>query len=100
MPCAIEERIKISQTGINKLGNNKEPSTFEQISDMIKKSLNSTPLHCRKYEEPTVFKLVRIIVATAGTSAFAERTLSLARRLKTCQLNIGDIMFDALGLMA
>ena len=68
---------------------------------MIKKSLNSTPLHCWKYEAPTVLRLGQIIVATAGTSAFAKRTSSLARRLKTYhRLNMGDIMFDALGIMA
>ena len=101
MPCTIEERIKISQTEMEKFGNYKEPSTFEQISDMIKKSLKSIPLHYWKHEMPTVLKLVQIVVATAGISAFAERTFSLARRLKTYQiLNMGDIMSDALGVMA
>ena len=53
---------------------------------MIKKSLNSTPLHYLKY------------VATAGTSAIAGNTFSLARRLKIYhRLNMGDVMFDAFG---
>jgi hypothetical protein len=45
--------------------------------------------------------LVQIIRATAGTSAFAERTFSLARRLKNWnRLNMDDKLFNSLGFMA
>lgn len=67
---------------------------------MIKISFKSTVLHLWEYEAPTVLTLVQIILATASTSAYAERKFSLARRLKTyLRLNMGDSMFDALGLM-
>ena len=67
---------------------------------MIEHSFKSTPLRSWKLHAPTVLTLVQIIIATAGTSAFAERTFSLARRLKSyLRLGMGDEMFDALGLM-
>ena len=45
--------------------------------------------------------MVKIIIATAGTSASAERTFSLARRLKSyLRLGMGDDTFDALGLVS
>ena len=77
-----------------------EPATFTEISNMIEHSFKSTPLRIWKLHAPTVLTLVQIIIATAGTSAFAERTFSLARRLKSyLRLGMGDEMFDALGLM-
>ena len=77
-----------------------EPATFTEISNMIEHSFQSTPLRRWNLHAPTVLTLVQIIIATAGTSAFAERTFSLARRLKTyLRLGMGDEMFDALGLM-
>ena len=63
--------------------------------------MKSTQLQYWEYEAPTVLVLVQIILATAGTFAYAERTFSLARRLKTyLRSNMGDDMFDAMGLMS
>ena len=79
---------------------NKHPKTFKDDVNMIKKSLKSTQLQLWELEAPIVLALVQIIIATAGTSAYAERTFSLARRLKSyLRSNMGDDMFDALGLM-
>ena len=68
---------------------------------MIKISLKkSTQLQLWEFKAPSVLALVQIIIATAGTSAYAKRTFSLARRLKShLRSNMGDDMFDALGLM-
>ena len=77
-----------------------EPVTLTEISKMIEHSFKSTPLRIRKIYAPTILTLVQIIIATAGTFAFAERTFSLDRRLKSYpRLGMGDDMFDALGLM-
>lgn len=44
--------------------------------------------------------LAQSILAIADTSAFAEMTFSLVRRLKSnCDLGILDYMFYAIGLM-
>ena len=69
---------------------------------MVKESFDGIMLlHNWKQEAPNILKLVQIILATAGTSAFAERKFSLSRRLKTwLRLGMHDDMFDALRLMA
>ena len=70
---------------------------------MVEESIlsNNMPLRFWKHEAPNVLKLIQIIIATAGTSAYAERTFSLARRLKTwLRLGMDDSMFDDLGLLA
>ena len=59
------------------------------------------PLHKWKVYAPVILILVQIIRATAGTSSFYERTLSLAHCLKTwLWLSMDDTLFDSLGLMA
>ena len=84
------------------LKKDEEPDTFKDIVDMVEESITSNmPLRFWKHEAPNVLNLIQIIMATAGTSAYAERTFSLARRLKTwLRLGMDDSMFDALGLMA
>ena len=67
---------------------------------MIKLSFKTTPFEMWEAQAPTVLTLAQIIIATADTSAHAERTFSLARRLKTyLRQGMNDETFDALGLM-
>ena len=82
--------------------NKTKPKTFQQISDMMRKSFkDKKPLRFWKVHAPTILTLVQIIRATAGTSAFAERTFSLARRLKNWnRLSMDDKLFNSLGFMA
>ena len=82
--------------------NKTKPETFQQISDMMKKSFkDKKPLRVWKIYAPTILTLVQIIRATAGTSAFAIRTFSLARRLKNWNmLSMDDKLFNSLELMA
>ena len=83
--------------------NNEQPNTFKDIADMVEEYFVGTMTLCFwKIEAPTLLKLIQIILATAGTSEFSERTLSLARWLKSW-LRLGgmaDNVFDPLGLMA
>ena len=66
------------------LKKNEDPNTFKDIADMVEEFfLLFLPLRYWKLEAPTVLKLMQIILATVGTSAYAERIFSLARRLKT-----------------
>ena len=68
---------------------------------MRKSFKDKKPLRVWKVHAPTIITLVQIIRATAGTSAFAERTFSLARRLKNWnRLSMDDKLFNSLGLMA
>ena len=82
--------------------NNTDPDTFQKISDMMRNSFkDKIPLRIWKVYAPTIMTLVQIIRATAGTSAFAERTFSLAKRLKSwLRLSMDDDLFNSLGLMA
>ena len=67
---------------------------------MIDDSFHSTALRFGKKEAPTILTLVQIIVATVGTSTFAERSFSLDRRLKSyLRSGMKYDMFDALVLM-
>lgn len=78
-----------------------KPVCFRDVSSVIKVSLKSHQLQLWKIQAPTVLILVQIIIATAGTSAHAERTFSLDKRLKSfARNNMNDETFDALGLMS
>ena len=99
------ENLKLELTYLREAwqeSNKTEPETFQQISDMMRKSFkDKKPLRVWKVHAPTIITLVQIIRATAGTSAFAERTFSLARRLKNWnRLSMDDKLFNSLGLMA
>ena len=98
----VVEELTFLKNQWRTLKKNEDPNTFKDIADMVEECfLGDMPLRYWKLEAPTVLKLIQIILATAGTSAYAERTFSLARRLKTwLRLGMADTMFDALGLMA
>ena len=62
---------------------------------------NHTPLDHWKVNAPFVLILLRLISVAAGTSAFAERTFSLSRRIKTwLRAHMDDSTFANLGLLA
>ena len=95
----IVEELTFLREQRQTLKKNEKPNTFKNIADMVKESFRGEmPLRFWKLEAPTVLKLIQIILATAGTSAYAERIFSLARRLKSwLRLGMSETMFDALG---
>ena len=80
----IVEELAFLRDQWYRLKKNKDPNTFQDIADMVQESfLCEMSLRFWKLEAPTVLKLIQIILATAGKSAYAERKVSLARRLKS-----------------
>ena len=81
---------------------NKEPECFQDILHMVNASLKKvTPLDHWEINAKYVLILFRLIVVAAGTSAFAERTFSLARIIKTwLRSHMDDSTFADLGLLA
>ena len=60
-----------------------------------------TPLDHWEINAKYLLILLRLIVVAAGTSAFAERTFSLARIIKTwLRFHMNDSTFADLGLLA
>ena len=69
---------------------------------MVRESFDkTTPLRNWEVHAKYVLKLLRLIIVAAGTSAFAERTFSLARHVKTwLRAGMDDSTFDNLGILA
>ena len=79
-----------------------DPESFQDILYMVNASFKTTtPLDHWEINAKYVLILLRLIVVAAGTSAFAERTFSLARVIKTwLRSHMEDSMFADLGLLA
>ena len=79
-----------------------DPTSFQDIVHMVQDSFEeTTPLRHWEAHAKNVLKLLRLIIVAAGTSAFAERTFSLARHVKTwLRAGMDDETFDNLGVLA
>jgi hypothetical protein len=89
----------------NKLRRETVPETIDDVIEMVRESMETSkdgkPLQDWKLEAPIMMKLLSIAAAIAGTSAFAERIFSLARRLKSyLRLQMKDSRFYQLGILA
>ena len=100
---AIELKIQLSylRTQWNNTKKNKMPQNFQDVLHMVTTSFkNHIPLDHWKVNAPFVLILLRLIIVAAGTSAFAERTFSLSRRIKTwLGAHMDDSTFANLGLL-
>jgi hypothetical protein len=78
----------------------RNPGTFEDVASMVVGDVRDH-LSDWKANAPNVFNMVAIVLVAAGTSAFAERTFSLSRRIKTwLRSHMHDDTFAACGLLA
>ena len=87
---------------IRKKGKESKPKTYEDITDFITASLASGEKTEQEWwnEVPTLMKLLCLISVAAGTSSFAERTFSLARRLMTwTRAHMDEEKFDNIGIL-
>ena len=91
--------VKRQWTSIN---GNKVASSFNDVVHMVRKSIKeNTPLRIWEMNAKYVLTLLRLILVAAGTSAYAERTFSLSRHIKTwLRSGMDDKTFDDLGLLA
>ena len=91
--------VKRQWTSIN---GNKVASSFNDVVHMVRKSIKeNTSLRIWEMSAKYVLTLLRLILVTAGTSAYAERTFSLSRHIKTwLRSGMDDKIFDDLGLLA
>ena len=98
----LKEQLSYLRTQWNHKKKNEMPQNFQDVLHMVTTSFkNHTPLDHWKVNAPFVLIVVRLIIVAAGTSAFAERTLSLSCRIKTwLRAHMDDSTFANLGLLA
>ena len=80
----------------------KTATSFVDIVHFVRES-TKVQIALRHWENNAnyVLTLFRLILVAADTSAFAERTFSLSRRIKTwLRAGMDDTIFDKLGLLA
>ena len=79
-----------------------DPTSFQDIVHMVQDSFEeTTPLRHWEVHAKYVLKLLRLIIVAAGTSAFAERTFSPVRHVRTClRAGIDDETFGNLDTLA
>lgn len=99
---ALVQQMSVVRNEWNKLRNGKLPEVIDEVIEMVQESMQgSKPIQDWKLEAPIVMKLLGIAAAIAGTSSFAERTFSLARRLKTyLRSQMKNTRFHQLGILA
>lgn len=83
-------------------GNNNKPRHLDDVISMTQQSFeHSTPLNAWEYQAGNFLKILYISAAIAATSALAERSFSLARRLKSyLRSHMKDDKFFNLGILA
>jgi len=101
--AAIRSQMTLVRAEWNRVhGQESIPNTCDEVVEMLKTSFQSYKgLDDWEREIPLILKLLQLASVIAATSAFAERTFSLARRLKTyLRANMRDERFNQLGLLA
>ena len=98
----LKRQLHYLKTQCTLIKGNKEASSFIDIVHLVRESIKKeTPLRHWEVNAKYVLALVRLILVAAGTSAYAERTFSLSRRIKTwLRAGMDDKTFDNLGLLA
>lgn len=101
----IIEEASIIRQEWNKIKGDKVPETIDDVIEMVRESMGKH-MHGKSIQDwlieaPVMMKLLSIAATIAGTSAFAERTFSLARRLKSyLRSQMKDTRFHQLGILA
>ncbi len=99
-----ELKTKLQQLKLqwDRVNGEKTASSFVDIVHFVRNSIcNQIELRYWEINAKYVLILLRLILVAAGTSAFAERTFSLSRRIKTwLRAGMDDTTFDDLGLLA
>ena len=97
-----ENLRKNSRAWKDKHPNENYPLSAQDVVDMMKESFSVSKIVSDWYlDAPLVMKILTIMTSIAATSAFAERTFSLARRLKTyLRSQMKDGKFRNVGILA
>ena len=98
----LKTQLEYLKTQWVKVNGDKEASSFVEIVHFVRDSIRDQ-IALRHWETSAryVLTLLRLILVAAGTSAFAERTFSLSRHIKTwLRADMDDTTFDNLGLLA
>jgi hypothetical protein len=97
----LKEEMKHIRDEWKRLRQRNSPECVDDVVNMMKESFQEFSIREWKLKIPNILKLLAIMTVIAATSAFAERTFSLARRLNTyLRSQMKDETFHKLGILA
>lgn len=99
----IKNEINFLKVRWAKYNKDKVPKRFEEVATMVSDDIQINPANIELWQvnAPYIVKMVGLVLVAAGTSAFAERTFSLSRKIKTwLRSHLSDDLFATAGILA